>query len=156
MDPRRLAVDLRRTAFVEAERETITTALRSLRTSPGSGPTGMASIARYEPQRVEIEADLRRPGLVVLSDALDPGWVLTIDGQSAPIWRTNRMMRGATVPAGRHTLVYEYRPEGMRRSVLTTLAGAGILVLLMLAGARGAARLDHRPPATDPDERSLG
>ena len=48
---------------------------------------------------------------VVLADAFYPGWALTVDDRPAEILRTNRMMRGAALEAGRHRLVYEYRPR---------------------------------------------
>ena len=49
----------------------------------------------------ELVATLERPGLVILADAYYPGWTLTVDGQLAPIYRTNRLMRGAAVKARR-------------------------------------------------------
>ncbi len=64
------------------------------------------TITKYGEQRVELEAVLDRPGLVILADVYYPGWRLTIDGKPAPIYRTNRVMRGAAVPAGRSHLVY--------------------------------------------------
>ncbi len=138
-DPRRRTVDLRRTAFVEVERPEGGRELASLRMPPTEAE-GSVAVTRYEPQRVEIRAELRRPGLVVLADVLDPGWVLTIDGRPAPIWRTNRMMRGAFVPAGRHALFYEYRPAEMPRAVAMTAASLAIVALLILAPRRATSR----------------
>jgi uncharacterized membrane protein YfhO len=67
-------------------------------------------VARYEPQVVELDVTLQRPGFVVLADVNDPGWALTIDDRPAPVLPANRLMRGAAVDAGRHRLRYEYRP----------------------------------------------
>ncbi len=66
------------------------------------------------PQRAELEVMLESPGLVILADLHYPGWELTIDGQPAPIYRVNRLMRGAAVPAGKHHLVYSYVPRSSR------------------------------------------
>ena len=74
------------------------------------GPSESVSVVKYEPQRVELRAVLERPGLVILADTVLSGLALTIDGQPAPIFRANRMMRGAAVPAGEHVLVYTYEP----------------------------------------------
>lgn len=142
-DPRRRTVDLRRTAFVEVERLEGRGELANLQMPP-TGAEDTVAITRYEPQRVAIRADLRRPGLVVLADVTDPGWVLTIDGKPAPIWRTNRMMRGAFVPAGHHALVYEYRPGEMPRAATMTAAGLVVLTLLILAPMRAATGIDDR------------
>ncbi len=84
------------------------------------------------PQRVEIEADLERPGLVVLADVYYPGWSLTIDGKSAPIYQVNRLMRGAAVEAGNHHLVYTYSPRSFRMGRIVSLVGFGLLAALAL------------------------
>ena len=86
-------------------------------------------VTRHEPQRVELHATLERPGLVILADAYYPGWNLTIDGQIAPIYRTNRLMRGAAVKAGQHALVYTYNPASVRIGAMLSIAG-----LIALAG----------------------
>jgi Bacterial membrane protein YfhO len=82
-----------------------------------------AAITRYEPTRVEIDATLESPGMLVLADTHYPGWTLTIDGVSAPIYQANRMMRGALVPSGRHQLVYTYRPRSFRLGLGLSIAG---------------------------------
>jgi len=79
---------------------------------------------------------LRRPALVILADVDYPGWHLAIDGTPAPIWRTNRMMRGAFVSAGSHTLVYTYRPDGFRAGAVVSLAGLIVLAGLVYRAAR--------------------
>jgi hypothetical protein len=88
-------------------------------------------------QRVEIRAELDRPGLVVLSDLFYPGWiarVISADGQATdvPLWRTNRIMRGVALPAGRHRIEFAFRPTlfyvGMTITLVSWLAlGAGVM-----------------------------
>jgi hypothetical protein len=85
------------------------------------------------PQRVEIEATLERPGLVVLADIFYPGWSLTIDGTPAPIYPVNRLMRGAAVKAGHHRLVYAYSPPWFRVGRVVSLSCLGLLALLAVA-----------------------
>ena len=74
---------------------------------------------------------------MVLADLFDPGWHLTIDGTPAPIWRTNRMMRGAFVPAGGHTLVYTYRSDAFRVGAVVSMAGLIVLGGLVCPGGPG-------------------
>jgi hypothetical protein len=93
-------------------------------------PSEKAEITRYEAERVEIDANLASPGLVVLADIYYPGWELTIDGEKAPIYRVNRMMRGALAPSGKHHLVFTYRPLSFRVGLACTVAGLAILGVL--------------------------
>ena len=132
-DPTRHAFDPRVTVWIGEEDKT-----RALIDHlPGQEPISSetATILRYGPQRVEIDAVLERPGMVVLADIYYPGWRLTIDGAEAPIYRANRMMRGAAVASGRHKLIYNYEPESFRLGGRITLAGLAALLVLGAAFA---------------------
>ena len=104
--------DLRKTAVVESdEKPPLPSSL-----PPRDAPDARCQIVLSEPQRVRIEADLPRPGLLVLSDLFYPGWTATLStaGEPAaaavPILRTNRIMRGVALPAGQHRIEFVYRP----------------------------------------------
>jgi hypothetical protein len=129
-EPDRPVYNLRESALIETDdREALKTFL------PGTpvGPTERVAVIKYEPQRVELKASTDRPGLVILADTYYPGWHLTIDGQIAPFYRAYRLMRGAAVPAGVHTLVYTYDPASFRVGVIACVAA--VIVLLVLAGS---------------------
>lgn len=102
------------------------------RTPAGPSGTELVTITSFAPQRVELDAVLDRPGLVVLADVYYPGWKLTIDDKPAPVYRANRLMRGAAVEAGKHHLVYTFDPESFHLGSKLSLAG---LVLTALLGA---------------------
>ena len=124
-DPRRPVYNPRSVAWIETDdRKSLMGYIAPLPVEDGESVT----VSRYEPQRVELKATLKHPGIVVLSDILYPGWRLKIDGRPAPILRTNRMMRGAAVKAGEHTLVYVFDPLSFRIGITVT-----VLALLTLA-----------------------
>ena len=58
-----------------------------------STPGEQVTVHYLNPQRVEIEARLEKPGLVILADVFYSGWKLQIDGHEAPLLRVNGMMR---------------------------------------------------------------
>jgi hypothetical protein len=124
--------DLRGGAVVETDRPD---SLRGYLARTAVEPSESVRVVSHEPQRVELCAVLNRPGLVILADADYPGWTLTIDGAPAPIFRTNRLMRGAAVRTGKHTLVYTFEPMSFRIGALVSIAGC--LVLLAVAGFPG-------------------
>ncbi len=98
-------------------------------------PPRLSEAVRFvsnSPQRVELEAVLEQPGLVILADVYYPGWTLTIDGEDAPVYRANRLMRGAAVKSGRHRLVYTYRPRSFQVGGRISLASLAISILLAL------------------------
>ncbi|MGC8642236.1 MAG: hypothetical protein ACP5XB_20425, partial [Isosphaeraceae bacterium] len=53
-----------------------------------------------------------------------------IDGKPAPIYRVNRMMRGAAVAAGKHKLVYFYDPLSFRIGLVVSVVGLVVLAFL--------------------------
>jgi hypothetical protein len=136
-DPNRGTYDLRSMAFVETDQPQ---GLAGYVARTAVGPAESIAITRYEPQRVELVASLQHPGLVILADTYYPGWKLTIDGLPAPIYRTNRLMRGAAVKAGRHILVYTYDPDSFR--IGGALSVVGVIALTALVPWARAVRGD--------------
>ncbi|MEW4571334.1 hypothetical protein AB1L88_25960 [Tautonia sp. JC769] len=121
--------DPRRIAWVEPDDPSV---LRGFATGGPPRAGERVDVVAHEPQRVVLRATLKQPGLVVLADTYYPGWRLTIDGEPAPIIRTNRMMRGAAVPSGTHELVYTYQPDSFRYGLIGS--AVGLVLTLGLLG----------------------
>ncbi len=86
-------------------------------------------MTKYESDRVEIEADVKRPGLLILADVYYPGWRVSVDGRDAPIERANRLMRGVTLEKGLHTLVFRYDPLSFRAGIAKSFATLSTLLV---------------------------
>lgn len=107
-------------AFVEGDLE------RAASAQPGHA----ARITRDEATRVEVEAELAAPGLVVLADAYAPGWRAELDGEPAPILATNHLFRGVRAPAGSHRIRFDYEPPGLRAGAVASAGGVALLLAL--------------------------
>jgi hypothetical protein len=106
----------------------------------GSPASGSAAIVRELPERVEVRTESPAPAYLVLADTFDPGWSATVDGRPAPIRPAFVAFRAVYLPAGRHTVVFRYRPVGF--SLGLTITGCGIAAaLVLLLWRRPAARL---------------
>jgi hypothetical protein len=128
--------DLRHTAFVEADPLQFAQIVGGNDVHGALGGEAMAignaRITAYEPQRVEVEATLRQPGLLVLSDFYESGWRAEITasdaaalhaGQGLPVLRTNRIMRGIFLPAGTHRIQFAYRPSSFYIGAAVSVVG---------------------------------
>jgi hypothetical protein len=106
--------DFRRVAVVESSAVVLPETARSR--TPNAAP-GQCRILTDEPQRIEIDVELARPGLLVLADLHDAGWQAKLQphgvAESRPvaILRTNRVQRGVWLPAGRSRVTFTYAPR---------------------------------------------
>ncbi|HET9317075.1 MAG TPA: YfhO family protein [Vicinamibacteria bacterium] len=98
-----------------------------------SQATGAARIADFRPDRVEVDATLDAPGYLVLVDAYDPGWRVTVDGRPVPLLRGNVAFRAVQVPAGAHRIRFVYRPTSVIVGLCVSAVAAAALVVLWLA-----------------------
>jgi uncharacterized membrane protein YfhO len=70
---------------------------------------------------------------VVLSEVYYPAWVAYIDGVAAPVLKGNHILRAVPVPAGKHTVTFEYRSKPFEWGLaisLVSLAAVGIALIL--------------------------
>jgi hypothetical protein len=90
----------------------------------------------HRPNYIKYETDNSNPGFVVFSEMHYPhGWYASIDGQrDAPHYRVNYALRGMLVPAGKHTIVFEFVPQVVKTGSNIALASNVLLGLLILGG----------------------
>ena len=94
-------------------------------------------VDRYEANRVELAASLDRPGFLVSSEVLYPGWDATVNGAPEPFLMTNGAFRGLALPAGTNRIVMEYRPWALFFSMALSLVA---LLGTMVIGWKGEKR----------------
>ncbi len=144
-DPALVVYDPRKIAWVESDDfPKIGNNLSGM----SSSPREKVDISYESPQRVSIKVNLETPGIVVLADVYYPGWTLTIDGKPAPLLRVNRMMRGASVEAGDHTVVFSYEPKSFRYGLILSVAACIAWLGLALWSAAVRLPLSGRPART--------
>jgi Bacterial membrane protein YfhO len=95
-----------------------------------------ARILEYGNHRVNIQASLDSPGILVLADSFYPGWNAYVNGRQEKIYRANLFFRGVRLSAGTHTVQFRYEPRsfaiGRAVSIITLLFIVAISILLYL------------------------
>ena len=82
------------------------------------------ALTAYKNTEVEIEVDSPKAGFVVLNDVWHPWWFGSVDGKPAEILRANVLFRAIQVPAGKHTVRFEFRPvEGAINEIAARING---------------------------------
>jgi hypothetical protein len=100
---------------------------------------GFVQIMAETASTVRLFTEFPGTGFVVLADQYYPGWHAYVDGKETSLYRANLVQRGVVVPAGRHEVLFIYRPV----HILAALWVSGITVffctLASLAGLRRGA-----------------
>ncbi|ATA73307.1 hypothetical protein CGC49_08485 [Capnocytophaga sp. H4358] len=110
--------------------------------------TATIVLKNYKPNKLEYKTDNQQKGFAVFSEMHYPhGWIATLDGIEAPHYRVNYLLRGMEVPAGKHTITFEFKPQVVATGTKITLAG-NVLLILWLLGA-GVVFYKNRRTKTD-------
>jgi hypothetical protein len=71
---------------------------------------GTVTVNSYGNLRVDLEATVAVPSLLVLGDMAYPDWKAHVDGAAATIAVVDGLFRGVVLTPGSHQVVFEYRP----------------------------------------------
>ena len=84
---------------------------------------------------IEYTSNSKNAEFAVFSEVYyKDGWIATIDGKESPIIRTNYVLRGLSIPAGKHRIVFEFKPASYYNSNKASV-GASALIWILLLGA---------------------
>jgi hypothetical protein len=97
--------------------------------------TASIVLTEYRPERLTYRTSTRTEQIAVFSEIyFADGWNAFIDGQPAPHFRADWILRAMYVPAGEHTVEFRFEPDTYL--TFTKIASwSSILLLLIVAGA---------------------
>lgn len=100
----------------------------------------------YSPRRLKFVSNNAKDGLAVFSDIYYPiGWKATIDGKETPILKADYLLRALKVPAGKHTIDFEFDSPAYERGKQLALIGSILLTLLIAAALYETFRKNKEP-----------
>jgi hypothetical protein len=117
----------------DREHATLLAPIAGWQSSPPAARPARAEIVAFAPERIVIDVDSARPGLLVVAEAWYPGWRATVNGRGAACLQANGWMRGVAVPAGRSEVVLSFRSRYLPLGAAISLGS----LALCLAARRG-------------------
>jgi uncharacterized membrane protein YfhO len=73
--------------------------------------------------------------LAVFSEIYYPkGWIAKVDGKETYYFRANYILRSMLVPAGKHEIVFEFKPQSYKTGNTVSMASS-IIFIIFVAGA---------------------
>ena len=90
-------------------------------------------LTEYKPNYLAYEAkNLKANQLAVFSEIYyNKGWDAYIDGNKAPYFRANYVLRAMVIPAGDHKIEFKFEPQSYYVGEKVSLAGSVLLVLFL-------------------------
>jgi hypothetical protein len=88
---------------------------------------GIIKMKSYEPNKITYSSNTKSEQFAVFSEIYYPeGWTATIDGKKVEIVKTDYLLRGLKIPAGKHTIEFafdlpKYHTSGKLASIATIL-----------------------------------
>jgi hypothetical protein len=95
-----------------------------------SGPQGTVSLVADSPNLVTLHCDTSTKQILVLADAWSPGWQVSVNGESRPLYKVNQMFRGVVVGPGESEVRFTFHPPAWTLSLC--MMAISLLVCLML------------------------
>ena len=93
-----------------------------------SNTSDSVDIVYFEENKIKLRSQSDYDGILVLTDVFYPGWSATVDGNSTEIFKANGLVRAVFVPAGDHSIEFEYLPDSFNLGIMISL---GTLVILL-------------------------
>ena len=123
----RRAVDPRRVALLEAAPPDLAPMTDPLREQ--------SSVTGDQPEHLRLHVGTDAPGLVMLSEVYYPAWRAYVDGQPAPVYVADAVLRAVPVPAGEHEVELRYESPTLAIGLVISLTSSAGLAVLAAASA---------------------
>ncbi len=119
------------------DNKTAAVADEKFRKVAGESPLGEGEIelTEYYPNRLVYDYESEKGGVAIFSEIYyDKGWTAYIDGEEAPYFRADYILRAMSLPAGRHTVEFRFRAPHFN-TVETVTLGFSLLILAGMAAS---------------------
>lgn len=102
--------------------------------APAPDRAGTAAVPEHMSTFVRVEVEAAAPAVLVLSDALYPGWNAYLDGKPAALFPAYEVFKALSVPAGNHTVEFRYEPRSFYLGLGISTATLAATLLWLLPG----------------------
>ena len=100
---------------------------------PHHDSSATIKLTKYAPDYVEYDYSAKEKGTVVFSEVYYPyGWKAYIDGKPVDHFRANYTLRAMNVPAGKHHIRFEFRPDTVEKWGKVSVACTYVIYLTIL------------------------
>lgn len=90
-------------------------------------------LTSYAPNKLEYKTSATDEQLAVFSEVYYPkGWNVYVDGKPSELFRADYILRATIVPAGKHVITFEYKPQSYFMGAKISAISSSILLFALL------------------------
>jgi len=113
-------------------------------------PENKASVVSRDNHHIEIEAQIKMPCLMAVSEMYYPaGWKATVDGRETEIFKTDYVLRSLFLEPGSHQIRFIFKPSSFKTGLLVSLASFLVLAGFCVWGALKGRKKSGAEPASN-------
>ncbi|HSU29152.1 MAG TPA: YfhO family protein [Chitinophagaceae bacterium] len=119
---------LKDTAIVEME-------FKDAVVQPQRDSSSSIRMTKFDNDAIEYEANCNGPQFAVFSEVYYPrGWKALLDGKTVPYCKADYVLRGLSIPAGKHSIKFVFEPASVKKGVSIMYIASFIILLFFLGG----------------------
>lgn len=101
--------------------------------TPAVDSAAMIKLIEYQPNHLIYQSNTTKDQLTVFSEIYyDKGWNAYVDGIMVQYFRTNYVLRGLVLPAGKHLVEFKFEPTVYRVGEKISFASSLLVILLVI------------------------
>ena len=101
--------------------------------TPVADSAAVISLVKNDHDIVNYQSESSAPQFAVFSEVFyDRGWKAFIDGKETPIAKVNYVLRGLSIPAGKHAIEFRFEPASYANGRNVTAISQYVLIGLLL------------------------
>ncbi|HOG42384.1 MAG TPA: YfhO family protein, partial [Bacteroidales bacterium] len=97
-------------------------------------PSASIELTSYAPDVLTYTSNCAYDKIAVFSEIYYPyGWKAYIDGTPVDHFRVNYLLRALNIPAGKHDIRFEFRPDSVMKGYKVSFAFIGVMYLILIS-----------------------
>lgn len=118
-------------------------------TNAASQNSGTVEYTSYAPKEIRLKTQSKTDSVLLLNDKYDPAWQVSVDGKRVDMLRANYIMRGVFVPAGEHTVEFQFKMDirPLYISLAAEVLAVGLLGFVTISRRKPSAAQETPPAA---------
>ncbi|MEK6646406.1 MAG: YfhO family protein [Candidatus Firestonebacteria bacterium] len=93
--------------------------------------TSQVYITKYEANEIELKANIKNDGYMVLSEVYFPGWKAYVDEKETKIYKANYALRSIALKSGEHIIKFKYEPFSVKIGMYISVITSIIIILII-------------------------